>query len=103
MLLQMYDFVGDTATVFTGKNDISKSGMIDNYNSRPYLPHWPSEPCNRVSGASDGTKFPSMLTPESTPMFFRKSICRAMPMVRLYNFVEVSKIWSFFRNALDIL
>ncbi|VVC45242.1 Hypothetical protein CINCED_3A005523 [Cinara cedri] len=82
---RMYDFNGDTATIYTGKNDISKSGMIDNYNTRPYLPQWPSEPCNKVSGASDGTKFPSMLTPDSTPMFFRKSVCRAMPMVRASN------------------
>lgn len=76
----MYDFVGDTATIYTGENDIAKSGMIDNYNSKPYLPQW-SAPCNRVSGTSDGTKFPSMLTPEDSPIFFRKSVCRSMPMV----------------------
>lgn len=81
VILQMYDFVGDTATIYTGSNDINKTGLIENYNTRPYLPQWPSEPCNTVSGASDGTKFPSLLTPESTPRFFRKSICRSMPMV----------------------
>lgn len=79
----MYDFSGDSATVFTGKDDVVKSGIIDNYNRKPYLPQWPEEPCNRVSGASDGTKFPSLLKPDDTPMFFRKSVCRSMPMVRI--------------------
>lgn len=79
----MYDFTGDSATVFTGQNDITKSGVIDNYNRRPYLPQWPGAPCNKVSGASDGVKFPSLLTPDDTPMFFRKSLCRGMPMVRM--------------------
>ncbi|XP_050061505.1 scavenger receptor class B member 1-like isoform X2 [Aphis gossypii] len=78
---RMYDFTGDSATVFTGRSDISKSGTIDNYNRRPYLPQWPSSPCNKVSGASDGTKFPS--ESEGTEvMFFRKSLCRSIPMVK---------------------
>lgn len=77
----MYDFTGDSATIYTGKDDVSKSGIIENYNRKPYLPQWPSAPCNTVTGASDGVKFPSMLTPDSTPMFFRKSLCRGIPMV----------------------
>lgn len=80
----MYDFTGDSATIYTGENNVSKSGLIENYNRRPYLPQWPGAPCNKVQGASDGTKFPSLLTPDDTPMFFRKSLCRGVPMVRVY-------------------
>lgn len=77
----MYDFTGDSATIHTGGNDYTKSGLIDNYNRRPYLPQWPAAPCNNVAGASDGVKFPTMLTSNDTTMFFRKSLCRAIPMV----------------------
>ncbi|XP_050438668.1 scavenger receptor class B member 1-like isoform X2 [Adelges cooleyi] len=81
---RMYDFTGDTSTVYTGRDDVRKSGIIENYNRNPYLPQW-APPCNVVTGASDGTKFPSMMKPNDTPLFFRKSLCRAMPMVRTTN------------------
>lgn len=77
----MYDFNGDSATIYTGASDVSKSGTIENYNQRPYLPQWPSAPCNKVTGASDGTKFPSLSDNGTQMMFFRKSLCRAIPMV----------------------
>ncbi|XP_027850047.2 scavenger receptor class B member 1-like [Aphis gossypii] len=82
ILDRMYDLTGDSTTIFTGSDDVSKSGTIDNYNGRPYLPHWPSPPCNQVSGSSDGTKFPSMSSNDTEVLFFSKTICRAIPMVR---------------------
>jgi len=85
---QMYDLTGDSTTIFTGSDDVSKSGTIDNYNGRPYLPHWPSPPCNKVSGSSDGTKFPSMSSNDTEVLFFSKTICRAIPMVRTYLLLE---------------
>ncbi|XP_054280593.1 scavenger receptor class B member 1-like isoform X4 [Macrosteles quadrilineatus] len=80
---RMYNFKGDTSTVFTGENDLSLSGLFDNYNGLPYLPQWEGAPCNAVSGASDGTKFPALIKPNDTILFFRKSLCRSMPLVRV--------------------
>ncbi|XP_025412852.1 scavenger receptor class B member 1-like isoform X2 [Sipha flava] len=102
---RMYEFTGDSATVYTGEDDVKKSGIIENYNTRPYLPQWPAAPCNTVTGASDGTKFPSMLSPDDTPMFFRKSLCRSMPMVRttdmmIHNGLKVYK-YIFKNGTLD--
>ncbi|XP_034247579.1 scavenger receptor class B member 1-like isoform X1 [Thrips palmi] len=86
---RMYDFAGDFETDFTGETDVKNSGLIDKYNGRPYLPHWRREEgdgpttCSNVRFASDGTKFNSYIEPNQTLSFFRKSMCRAMPMVRV--------------------
>ncbi|XP_050529375.1 scavenger receptor class B member 1-like isoform X2 [Daktulosphaira vitifoliae] len=81
---RMYEFTGDTATFYSGRDDVAKSGLIENYNTKPYLPQWPMH-CGAVSGASDGTKFPSLMKPDSPASFFRKSLCRSIPMVRVSN------------------
>lgn len=81
----MYDFTGDSATVYTGKSNPAVSGLIENYNTKPYLPQWPESPCNKVNGASDGVKFgSSLLSDNYTPYFYRKSLCRSIPMVSRY-------------------
>ncbi|XP_046683600.1 scavenger receptor class B member 1-like isoform X1 [Homalodisca vitripennis] len=80
---RMYDFDGDTSTIYTGETDLRLSGLFENYNRRPYLPQWDGAPCNAVSRASDGTKFPSLIKPNDTLLFFRKSLCRSMPLVRV--------------------
>jgi hypothetical protein len=77
----MYDFDGDIATVYTGETDVRKAGLIDTYRRLPRLPHWEGEHCSRVRGTSDATKFPSLIQPNDTVYFYRKSVCRAMPMV----------------------
>lgn len=79
----MYDFDNDVATVYTGETDIRKSGQIDTYRRLPRLPHWEGEHCSRLRGASDATKFPSLIQPNDTLYFYRKSVCRAMPIVRI--------------------
>lgn len=81
----MYDFDGDISTTFSGTTDIHMSGLLDNYNSLNYLPQWEA-PCNNVSGASDGTKFNSLISKDQDLLFFRKSLCRSMSLVsRLFN------------------
>ncbi|XP_015379121.1 PREDICTED: scavenger receptor class B member 1-like isoform X1 [Diuraphis noxia] len=102
---RMYDFTGDSATIYTGSSDVSKSGTIENYNRRPYLPQWPAAPCNKVTGASDGTKFPSVSENGTQMMFFRKSLCRAIPMVKtgklfLHDGLPVNK-YIFENGSLD--
>lgn len=77
----MYDFTGDTSTVYTGESDLRYGGLFENYNGLPYLPQWNGAPCNLVQHASDGAKFPSLVKPNDTLLFFRKSLCRSMPMV----------------------
>lgn len=79
----MYNFEGDTSTTYTGMTDIRLSGLLENYNGLPYLPQWQGEHCNNITGASDGTKFPSYIKPNDTLYFFRKSLCRIMPLVSL--------------------
>lgn len=82
----MYDFEGDTSTIYTGETDPRKAGVFENYNGLPHLPQWEEAPCNTVQGASDGSKFPSFIKKNDTLWFFRKSLCRAIPMVRVqYN------------------
>lgn len=78
--LQMYDFEGDVETVYTGADDVRRTGLIDKYNGNVDLPQW-SGKCANVQGASDGAKFPSYIEPNDTLLFFRKSLCRSAHMV----------------------
>ncbi|XP_049767378.1 scavenger receptor class B member 1-like [Schistocerca cancellata] len=79
---RMYDFSGDTATIFTGSKHLGKAGLIDTYRGSQHLPHWHGDHCSSVVGASDASKFPSLINPNDTLLMYRKSVCRAMPMVR---------------------
>lgn len=76
---RMYDFEGDVSVTYTGETDMRKSGLFASYNNRQYLPQWQA-PCNRLHGASDGTKFPASLSTNDTLLFYRKSLCRTMPV-----------------------
>ncbi|XP_021934461.1 scavenger receptor class B member 1-like isoform X2 [Zootermopsis nevadensis] len=102
---RMYDFDGDFSTVYTGETDVRKSGLIDTYRGSPLLPHWKGEHCSNVRGASDATKFPSLLQPNDTVYFYRKSVCRAMP-TRFTNEMKTimglqSYRFTFPNNSLD--
>lgn len=79
---QMYDFDGDFETIYTGEHDVTKTGLIDTYNGARTLPQW-KEPCGNIQYASDGTKFPGDIKPDDELKFFRKSMCRAKPLVSL--------------------
>lgn len=78
----MYDFDGDYETVFTGETDISRAGLLDTYRGSETLPQWEGY-CGSIKNASDGTKFPSNVDQNETIYFFRKSLCRAKPMVSM--------------------
>lgn len=99
----MYNFKGDTSTTFTGMTDPKLSGLLDNYNNLPYLPQWEA-PCNRVTHASDGTKFPSFIKANDSLLFFRKSLCRSMPLIKVgeESFEGIrGYTYHFMNNTLD--
>lgn len=77
---QMYDFEGDYETVYTGENLVTNSGLIDTYRGSTHIPQWEGV-CGNIRGSSDGTKFPTGVHPNDTLLFFRKSLCRAKPLV----------------------
>lgn len=101
---RMYDFTGDVSTTYTGQGDVKKSGLFASYNRRPYLPQW-DLPCGNVDGASDGTKFPTYIKPEDELLFFRKSLCRAVPMERVSDIYETQSLpvfkYNFKKGSLD--
>lgn len=82
----MYDFDGDYETVFTGTDDVRKSGLIDTYRGSTDLPQWNGKHCSNVQYASDGTKFMGGVAKNESIIFYRKSLCRAAPLVRLFFF-----------------
>ncbi|XP_063922321.1 scavenger receptor class B member 1-like isoform X5 [Zophobas morio] len=79
---RMYDFEGDYETVYTGEDDVRKSGLLDTYRGSTKIPQW-DNPCGNIRGASDGTKFPGFIQPNDTLLFFRKSMCRAKTLVKV--------------------
>jgi len=64
-------------TVFTGKNDVSKTGHIDKYNGTTLLPYWTSHIANMVNG-SDGTVFPPFVSQEDKMYTFNSDMCRSL-------------------------
>ncbi|XP_039751840.1 scavenger receptor class B member 1-like isoform X2 [Pararge aegeria] len=78
---RMYDFDGDFETVFTGETDISRAGLIDTYRGSTDLPQWDGKHCSNVQNASDGTKFQGAVSRNQTVLFYRKSLCRAAPLI----------------------
>lgn len=80
----MYDFNGDYETIFTGTDDVTNSGLIDTYRGSTDLPQWDGKHCSNVQYASDGTKFKSGVSFNQSILFYRKSLCRAAPLVRSY-------------------
>ncbi|KAI5726661.1 hypothetical protein M8J76_006424 [Diaphorina citri] len=101
---RMYDFTGDVSTTYTGEGDLKKAGLFATYNRRPFLPQW-DLPCGNVDGASDGTKFPTKIKKDDQLLFFRKSLCRAVPMERVSEEYEVSSLpvykYNFKKGSLD--
>ncbi|XP_068621730.1 scavenger receptor class B member 1-like [Battus philenor] len=78
---RMYDFNGDYETIFTGTDDVTNSGLIDTYRGSTDLPHWEGKHCSNVQYASDGTKFKGGVSRNQTILFYRKSLCRAAPLI----------------------
>ncbi|XP_041970345.1 scavenger receptor class B member 1-like isoform X2 [Aricia agestis] len=101
---RMYDFEGDYETIYTGETNPSYSGLIDTYRGSTDLPQWEGKHCSNVQNASDGTKFKGDIGENETVLFFRKSLCRAAPLIRtgegVKNGIEVYK-FTFPEHMLD--
>ncbi|CAH0548952.1 unnamed protein product [Brassicogethes aeneus] len=70
----------DVVTMFTGGNDITKYGLIDNFNGHSKLPHYKTDKCNSLAG-SDGSIFPPHMTKNTTIHVYDKDLCRILPLV----------------------
>ncbi|KAI4454900.1 scavenger receptor class b type-1 sr-b1 [Holotrichia oblita] len=100
---RMYNFKGDYETVYTGEHDITKAGLLDTYRGSTKLPQWEGY-CGNIQNASDATKFPSSLDKNETIYFFRKSLCRAKPMVYVNSTTSSGLkgyVYKFAENAND--
>ncbi|XP_044735776.1 scavenger receptor class B member 1 isoform X2 [Chrysoperla carnea] len=101
---RMYFFEGDYETVYTGESNIKHTGLIDTYRGSRNLPQWPEEHCSNVNLASDGTKFLGGIEEGEELLFYRKSLCRAAPLV-LQNKTEINGLtswqYTFKDNILD--
>lgn len=69
----------DNVTMFTGANDITKFGLINNVNGITKLTHWATEKCNSLMG-SDGSIFPPHITRNTTLYLYDKDLCRLLPL-----------------------
>lgn len=99
----MYDFDGDYETVFTGTDDVRKSGLIDTYRGSTDLPHWHDKHCSNVQYASDGTKFVGGASKNESILFYRKSLCRAAPLVSLLTQPNLSNILKVDKSFFSII
>ncbi|KAI4888819.1 hypothetical protein NFI96_023926 [Prochilodus magdalenae] len=63
--------------VFTGKDDISKVSIIDNWRSKPTLSFWNDPYCDMING-TDGASFPPFLDKKKPLSFFSSEICRSV-------------------------
>lgn len=82
----MYDFETDFETMYTGEGAPELSGLLDTWRGSRHLPQWEGE-CGNIHKASDGAKFLGDLTPDQEVLFYRKSLCRAAPMVSIYKYI----------------
>ncbi|XP_049616763.1 platelet glycoprotein 4 [Syngnathus scovelli] len=64
-------------TVFTGKGDISKVGMIDKWRGSRSLTFWDDKYCNMING-TDGSNFAPFVDVTKPIFFFSSDICRSV-------------------------
>ncbi|NXA30721.1 CD36 protein, partial [Eudromia elegans] len=62
--------------VFTGKDDISKTAMIETYKNKRNLSYWDGH-CDLVNG-TDGASFPPFVKQDQVLRFFSSDICRSI-------------------------
>ncbi|XP_071440719.1 scavenger receptor class B member 1-like isoform X2 [Hetaerina americana] len=70
----------DVVTIFTGRDDVTRYGLINRYNGNSQMKHWNTDECNSLE-ASDGSLFPPGLTKNSTVYVYEKDLCRRLPLV----------------------
>jgi hypothetical protein len=93
--------MNDHMTMYTGKEDVNKLGVITRINGEERLRHWSGEECNRIDG-TDGSMFPPHLVRRnSTIHVFAGEMCRRFPLeyteditVRVLQFEAVSNLMS---------
>ncbi|KAJ4444622.1 hypothetical protein ANN_06418 [Periplaneta americana] len=79
MELQRVGVRKDTVTMYTGKRNLQKLGMVTRFNGQERLRHWSGE-CNRIDG-TDGTMFPPNLLDRNTTIYiFQGNMCRRLPL-----------------------
>lgn len=64
-------------TVFTGANDITQLGIIDQYNGSRYLNFWTTKLANMING-TDGTLGPPFLPKDMSMYSFASDVCRSV-------------------------
>uniref|UniRef100_A0A3Q3VJ78 Platelet glycoprotein 4 n=1 Tax=Mola mola TaxID=94237 RepID=A0A3Q3VJ78_MOLML len=64
-------------TIFTGKDDISKVGMIDSWRGEKNLTFWNDTYCNMING-TDASSFPPFVDKKKPLYFFSSDICRSV-------------------------
>ncbi|XP_066580565.1 platelet glycoprotein 4 [Amia ocellicauda] len=63
--------------VFTGKDDISKTAIIDKWRGESHVSFWNNTYCNMING-TDGASFPPFLDKKTPLYFFSSDICRSV-------------------------
>ncbi|KAM4570299.1 platelet glycoprotein 4 [Odontesthes bonariensis] len=63
--------------VFTGKDDISKVGLIDTWRGAESLKFWNDPYCDMING-TDATSFPPFVEKKKPLYFFSSDICRSV-------------------------
>ncbi|XP_070709752.1 platelet glycoprotein 4 [Pempheris klunzingeri] len=64
-------------TVYNGKDDISKVGIIDRWRGERNLRFWDDKYCDMING-TDASSFPPFLKKENPIYFFSSDICRSV-------------------------
>ncbi|KAL7288548.1 hypothetical protein TKK_0017290 [Trichogramma kaykai] len=92
----------DNYTIFTGKNDITHYGLLDNWNGKNFFGHWNSPQCDTVMG-SDGSIFPPQITKNTVLKIFDKDLCRVLPLVYKHEVTTAAGVPGFrFVPAIDV-
>jgi hypothetical protein len=72
--------MNDLMTMYTGKQDVNKLGVITRFNGEESLRHWSGEECNRIDG-TDGSMFPPHLVRRNATIHvFASDMCRRFPL-----------------------
>lgn len=83
-------------TMYTGKQNLQKLGVMSRFNGEERLHHWKGDECNRIDG-TDGSMFPPNLVKRNSTIYvFNGDVCRRIPLeymeditVRAYPFAVV--------------
>ncbi|XP_070807408.1 scavenger receptor class B member 1 [Pituophis catenifer annectens] len=66
-------------TVFTGKDNINKTHMVDSWNGLKKVSYWHSEECNMINGTA-GELWPPFMTPSSSVELYTPDACRSIKL-----------------------